>query len=322
MLTLLLLAQLSSVQFYTRIAPETLYVGQQATYDAVTLLTESAQSQLSRNPEYIPPEVRGATVYDFKFDTALTTDINLRGVKYRRYVYRRAIFPLSEGTFTIPHATLRYSLSGSESYNSRSVDREIFSEAVTFTVLPLPTSGKPLDFSGAVGQFSASAFLDNDSPRLGQPITLTVRILGVGNLALLPRPKIRIDWADVFEGDESVFWDSTGSVVRGYKDFAWVITPKISGELFIPGVNFDFFNSSINGYAVATTESIPVQVGLGEGVSSDSFRPLQDTLSTSPFPAILRIFTDYWIVSLAGVLLVIFLVLFFAIRAAGRGDID
>jgi hypothetical protein len=317
-ISLLILAQLNSVQFYTRVQPETVYVGQQVTYDAVTLVDRTAQASLQSNPEYTPPEIRGATVYDFRFDTTTISNIVLRGTSYRRFVYRRALFPLTEGEFEIPPATLRYSLSDPQGYFGGQNSFTLNSQPVRFVAKALPLAGKPVDFNGVVGIFSDTAFITGQATRVGEPFTLTLRVLGVGNITLLPRPPLFIDWADVLDSDERVAWDSTGSVVRGYKEFDWIVVPKIAGALFIPTIRYDFFNPTTRQYTYAAAPSIRVNVAEAGKVLADSYRPSEDTIGTSPFPAIMRVLREHWMAAGAITILVVFLIIFSAIRAASR----
>lgn len=315
MLTLLLLAQLGSIQFYTKISPDTIYVGQQATYDAVVLIPQREISRMSKNPQYFPAEIRGSSVYEFTFDESRMDDITLRGTLYKRVVFRRGVFPLTEGAYTIPSATVVVT------YNDpMGGEREetFKSEAVSFFVKPLPARGKPVDFAGAVGQYRDTAFVDTRSVVVGKPIVLTLRILGVGDVLHLPRPLLNLDWASVIESEERVNWDSTGSFVRGYKEFDWLITPTIVGDLIIPAVRFDHFNPSSGQYSVSSTFPIQIKVADRTGGEIDSFRPTSGDVKTSPFPEIIRIARDYWIVSLAILLAFVFVCIFLAIRAAGR----
>ncbi len=69
-----------------------------------------------------------------------------------------------------------------------------------------------------------------------------MRLSGTGNLKLLPRPALQVDWASIVAGAERIAWDSSGTVVRGSKEFDWIVTPRIAGELALPSVRYDFFN--------------------------------------------------------------------------------
>src|ERR1019366_4457258 len=46
------------VDFHALVVPETVYVGQQATYELGVFLDQETRGRLRRNPEFIPPESR------------------------------------------------------------------------------------------------------------------------------------------------------------------------------------------------------------------------------------------------------------------------
>lgn len=313
---LLLFAQMGAVQFETRVVPDTVYVGQQVTYDAITLVDDATRARLKANPEYTPADVSGATVYDFPFDTAAISDVMVDGTGYRRYLYRRALFPLTAGTYEVPAATLRYTVPADGDFNpARAVTLSSYPNS--FVALPLPASGRPIGFTGAVGSLRDTLWTDGTSARVGDTFMATMRIAGVGNLNLLPRPSLQIDWATVVPGDERVAWDSTGSVVRGTKEFDWVVTPKFVGDLSIPPVRYNFFNPTSGRYEVAATSLLPVIVVAAGAVPADTVRHVPDQIGDSPFPVLLRLArANALAVGIgASVLVVVLLVILFA----GRG---
>jgi hypothetical protein len=67
---------------------------------------------------------------------------------------------------------------------------KLTSIAAPFTVLPLPTSGKPEYFSGAIGTFSLSVTSLPAQITTGEPLTVTTTIRGVGSLADAACPAI------------------------------------------------------------------------------------------------------------------------------------
>lgn len=286
---LLVFAQIGGVQFQTRVVPDTVYVGQQVTYDAVTLVDGATRARMRANPEYTPSEVPGVTIYDFPFDTAAVSDVTVNGARFRRFVYRRALFPLSAGVYQIPAATLRYTVPETDGYLGQPGPTVIQSAANTFVAVPLPASGRPLGFSGAVGELRDTMWTDNAAARVGDTFTVTVRVSGIGNLNLLPRPALQIDWATIVPGDERVAWDSTGSAVRGSKQFDWVVTPRVAGDLSIPPVRYDYFNPGTRRYEVATTALLPVSVAATRGPVPGNIPPVRDTIGDSPFPMLTRL---------------------------------
>jgi hypothetical protein len=315
---LLLFAQVGTIQFRTTVSRDTVYVGQQVTYDGITLVDDIARTRLAKNPEYTPAEVQGATIYDFPFDTAAITTVRGNGLTFRRFVFRRAFFPLTPGEYDVPPAMLQYSLPESDGFYSERRQFTQHSAAAKVVAIALPTNGKPLDFTGVVGQFVDTMYTDGSRFRVGDGITVTIRVSGVGNVLLLPRPALKVDWADVVPGEERATWDSTGSVVRGAKEFDWVVTPRVAGELFIPEVRYDYFDPEARRYLAAVAAAIPIRVERASSVPMDSLRLPNKVQEDTPFPAIMRAIRAHPIVAGAVVVVVVFVILFIAIR--GRTD--
>ena len=285
----LLFAQIGAVQFQTRISPDTVYVGQQVNYDAITLVDDIARRRLKANPVFTPSDVAGATLYDFPFDTSAISNVTVNGAQFRRYTYHRVMFPLLPGTYAVPAATLQYTLPDGDDYFSPPRTFTTTSIPTSFTAIALPLAGKPLGFSGAVGEFRDTLSTDGSGLHVGDPFTVTMRVSGVGNLRLLARPALQIDWATMVPGAERVFWDSTGSVVRGAKEFDWVVTPKIAGGMVLPEVRYDFFNPTTRRYEFAMTPSIQMAVAAMTGAAADTATVPRDTIGDTPFPAIARL---------------------------------
>lgn len=313
---LLLFAQIGGVQFETRVVPDTVYVGQQVTYDAVTLVDAATRARMRANPEYTPSDVTGVTIYDFPFDTASISDVALNGARFRRYVYRRALFPLSAGVYQIPPATLRYKVPDVDAYLGQSGPTVIRSTPDTFVAVPLPPSGRPLDFTGAVGELRDTIWTDGAAARVGDTFTVTVSVSGIGNLNLLPRPPLQVDWATIVPGDERVAWDSTGSAVRGSKQFDWVVTPRVAGDLSIPPVRYEFFNPATRRYEVANTALLRIPVAAVGGAIVANVPPVRDTIGDSPFPMLMRMArNNALVIAIAGAVIILLAV---AVALSGR----
>jgi hypothetical protein len=72
--------------------------------------------------------------------------------------------------------------------------------------------------------------------------------------------------------------DSSATVVRGAKEFDWVITPARSGEVEVPQIRYPFFNPYTERYELAVTTPQRVSVAPGslvaQDASPDSARPV------------------------------------------------
>ena len=112
---------------------------------------------------------------------------------------------------------------------------ELSTEAVDIIAVPLPTEGRPEDFTGAVGDFSFDLSASAAEVRLGGEITLTMTIKGPGNYSSVSLPRMRKEAGiklyepRVIRGGNSVIYEQ---VIR-------VQSPDVKE---IPEAVFTFFN--------------------------------------------------------------------------------
>jgi tetratricopeptide (TPR) repeat protein len=257
------------VDFHALVVPETVYVGQQATYELGVFLDQDIRGRLRRNPEFIPPESRAMLAYDLP-DPGGSMQVNRDGRSYEVHVFRRALFPLTPGRYAINPARLAYTLPQGQSFFSREESFSLRSEQVTLVAIDAPAAGRPPDWTGAVGVWRASARVDSVRDRAGDPIVLTLRIEGTGNVTLLPRPQLSIPWANVVPANERVKLDSTPSALRGSKEFDWLVTPRSGGAQRVPAIRFSYFNPFLKRYEESLTEPFTVKVAPGVVVATDS----------------------------------------------------
>ena len=254
--------------------PETVYVGQQANYEVAVFLNQAVRERMRRNPTFFPPDMRSMLAYDLPLDAARRTSAGARC--FDALVYQRALFPLFPGRLSIPPAQLVYSLPLSISYFSQEESHELETDSTIVVAIDPPEAGRPADYAGAVGQLTASARVDDPRARVGDPMVLTLRVSGTGNVKLLPRPTVKLPWASIVEGDERVMVDTTARRVRGSKEFDWLVTPRVAGELDLPPIRYPYFDPDARRYSVASTDVVAVHVATGALARADTAvdRPL------------------------------------------------
>ncbi|MHB1311215.1 MAG: hypothetical protein ACYC3L_04285 [Gemmatimonadaceae bacterium] len=257
------------VNFHAILLPDTIYVGQQATYQIGVFLNQEVRQRLRRNPEFVPPETRSLLVYDLP-DARAPLVGTIDGRAYEVHVFQRAFFALSPGRYAVPASRLTYALPQTASFFSREDTHTLRSEELTLVVLPVPTAGRPTAWAGAVGNWRARLRTDSASGRAGNPLVVTLRIEGQGNVALLPRPRLDVPGASVVAADERVDVDSTPSTLRGAKEFDWLVTPRAEGQLAIPAQRFSYFDPVARRFETAVTAGVTVHVAAGDAVDADS----------------------------------------------------
>lgn len=266
------------VGFRAAIGPDTVYVGQQASYTLTVTIPGEVRQRLRRNPVFIPPEARAMLAYELPMQKSDPTRAGSE-----THVFRRALFPLTPGRFQINPSQLSYSLPQSPSFFSREEDRLLRSESVTLVVIEPPRSGRPAQWTGAVGRWRATTRVEG-AARVGDPLVLTLRLEGTGNATLLPRPALAIPWANVVAEDERVVLDSTPTTLGGRKEFAWLVTPREAGARQVPSLEYHYFDPIARAYTTATTAPIALRVASGDLVEL----PTRATAAEAAAPLPLR----------------------------------
>ena len=260
---------------------ETVFVGQQATYEVAVFLNQAVRDRLRRNPTFYPPEMQAMLAYDLPAPNRATRE-RVGSQCYDALVYRRALFPLVAGRVVIPPAQLVYSTGlSSTSLFSREESHELQTDSVTIVAIDPPGGGRPADYMGAVGDVRVEARLDSTVSRVGDPMLITVRVEGTGNVKLFPRPHVRVPWAGLVAADERVRVDSSGARIGGSKEFDWVLTPRIAGEFDVPPVRYGYFDPRSRRYEVAVTPGSRIRVAPGALASGDTSHA-ETTLAIRP----------------------------------------
>lgn len=259
-----------TVTFGALAYPDTVYVGEQATYEVAVFFEDAVRARLRRNPEFFPPEMRAMLAYELPAVGGGSPRRESDGQCYEVPVFARALFPLSAGRHVIPPARLLYSLTrpysvwgGEESYQQRT-------DSVVLVAIEPPLENRPPDFGGVVGAVRISTRLDTAAARVGDPLLLTVRVEGTGNVKLFGRPALGVPWGTIVPADERVLVDTTARLVRGAKEFDWLVTPRDSGSVVLPPMRYSYFDPGTGGYAYAETRP-------------DTFHVAPGTLASLPY---------------------------------------
>lgn len=259
-----------AVEFHAVMHPDTVYVGQQANYQVGVFLGDEVRARLRRNPEFVPPEMAGVLGYDLPVTHVVVPDE--KGGRYEAHVFERAVFPLTAGVHEIPAARLSYSLPLNRSFFSREENFLLRTAPVRLVALATPTAGRPADYDGAVGT-DLGIRLEADSaaaPRVGDPLLVTARVSGTGNVNLFPRPRLDVPWANVVASGERVTLDTTRRAIGGVKEFDWILTPRRDGAQAIPVVSYSYFEPERATYLTAITLPEMVHVAVGTLAALDS----------------------------------------------------
>jgi hypothetical protein len=153
-----------------------------------------------------------------------------------------------------------------DAFFGRSVRKAIESPAIEIDVLPLPSSNKPANFSGAVGQYKLHATVDKTDVDTDEAISLKVTLSGTGNIRMLPAPEVKIP-ADFEQYDpkETENISRQNGIISGSKTYEYVLVPRFPGEQKIKPIVFSYFDPTKKDYQILTSPEIIINVAKGSG---------------------------------------------------------
>ena len=135
---------------------------------------------------------------------------------------------------------------------------------LTINVKPLPTEGQPVDFSGAVGNFSIDVSTSKKQLKANESLQAKVKISGRGNLRLFGMPNLQTPSAiEQYEPETSENIRSNLSGMSGSITQSYTLIPQVQGKYPIPSIEFSFFNPKKKTYE--TIKSSEQLVDVTEG---------------------------------------------------------
>lgn len=183
------------------------------------------------------------------------------------------LFPTRPGKLAIEPATFSMAvrLSGDpfDSFFLRaSEDIRRSTKALTLDVKPLPSAGRPRDFSGAVGVFTLSAQLNKEQTNAGEPVTLSVVLEGKGNLRTLEPPEIpALPGFRVYDPKTEESLQATAAGFAGEKRWEYVLVPDAAGRHRLGPLDFTYFDPGEQRYVAVDAGPLTLEV-LGASASN------------------------------------------------------
>ena len=171
----------------------------------------------------------------------------IRGKTFWVKEQKRRLYPQRTGQILIQPATLKLPVPGGS--------KTLKTEPLKLTIQPLPQTGKPSDFSGAVGAYQITAQVDRSAVDAGSALMLSLQISGRGNMQTVSAPKLPAITGVVINGPNSVSDPAPTS-----RTYAYALIPARTGVLRIPAIPYSYFDPSRAVYATVQTLPIPVSV--------------------------------------------------------------
>lgn len=192
------------------------------------------------------------------------TEVRVDGRPYLRVDWETMITPIRSGTGSLPIGLVLVYNTGQfqrDFWGSRAVQDQIrlSTGAEEWVVRDLPRRDRPASFSGAVGQFDASASLSRRELEIGEPLTVTLKVSGEGNFERIQPPEFQSSdhWRTypprARMSEQDVPW-------KGTKTFEYILTPQSELATEVPSIAFSWFDPQNEAWREIIIDPEPVTV--------------------------------------------------------------
>lgn len=247
------------------------------TYKLYTKLNISSP-QITKLPQY-----QGFWAEETDQQQTISFDVGMyKGERYRVAAIKRvALFPTKTGTLSVTPFELNIPVIVKKRRTGNDVFDDFFNDSffgrtetveylaksntLKVEVEPLPSSGVPASFNGAVGNYNFKAEIDKNRVSTNESITLRLTVSGSGNIKLLKVPEPQLPSG--FEKYDPKIYDNVnkGLVISGQKIAEYLIVPRTPGDKEIPPIQFSYFNPSTKKYVTASAQAFKISVTKGTG---------------------------------------------------------
>ncbi|MBT8278388.1 MAG: BatD family protein [Bacteroidia bacterium] len=195
-----------------------------------------------------------------------------KGEDYRYVILRKTVlYPQKTGKLIIEPLTLDITVevptNRRDIFGGRlmqSVHRTVAAGNRTINVKPLPEKGKPLNFSGAVGEFSFKVTTSKNELKATEALVANVEVAGKGNLKLFKLPKITLPSSlEVYEPEHTENVSTKLDGMQGKIMDSYTIVPEYQGKYPIPSISFSYFNPKTDRYESISSRELLINVTEG-----------------------------------------------------------
>ena len=202
-----------------------------------------------------------------------------KGEKYRFVTLRKTVlYPQKSGKLVIEPLSLDVDVQLPS--NRRNIfgqvllvedHKRVSAGAKTISVKALPESGKPADFSGAVGRFVFKVTPSKTNLKSGESLDLDVSVSGTGNLKLFTLPKPIVPTAlEMYDPVHNEQVSTPLSGMTGKISDKYAIIPQYKGKYPIKPMVFTYFDLGSRSYKTITAPEIMVNVLEGPNAADNA----------------------------------------------------
>ncbi|MCK4257973.1 MAG: protein BatD [Halanaerobiales bacterium] len=201
----------------------------------------------------------------------------INGQYFNFIPFKTTIRPISRGDYKIGPVVLktevaiprRNNYNGFNSFFGNNYDIypfNVLSDEINIQIMDYPKEEKPLDFNGAVGRFKMDVTATPEKVKVGEPITIKMKVTGEGSLNTVSAPIIEENSDFKYYNPQVLTTKDGDSYQAAVKIFEQVIIPTNAVNT-LPKISFSYFDPFEEKYHTLEAGPLSIKVmGSGESV--------------------------------------------------------
>jgi hypothetical protein len=192
-----------------------------------------------------------------------------QGKEYRYVILRKTVlYPQKTGELEIEPLSLDITVdvptNRRDIFGGRymaQVHKMVSAGSKIINVKPLPESGKPANFTGAVGDFKFNVLTSKSELNASESLQATVEVTGNGNLKLFQLPKLTLPSSlEVYEPEYTENIRTNLNGMQGSISDSYTIVPQFKGKYPIPKISFSYFDLATESFKTVSSGEIIIDV--------------------------------------------------------------
>ena len=198
---------------------------------------------------------------------------SFQGKPHRYAIIKKTVLiPQKSGKLAID--PMEIEISAGVPVGRRDLFGNIISNNTTFTattgkrlveVKPLPMANKPVNFTGAVGDYDFNVTSSKTELKANESAQIKVEVTGKGNLKLVGLPTIETpDGLERYEPEHKENIVTSLGGLRGSVNDQYTVVPQFRGKFKIPPVSFSYFSLQDKTYKTIISDPIIINAPQGK----------------------------------------------------------
>jgi hypothetical protein len=215
----------------------------------------------------LSPLLQNNTVFQPPPTKVTRTDAQGASQTYWRYDFTRTFIGQDIGAFELGACNVKGAFVGVDSQGQpyRQLLYAI-SQPIQFEVVDAPLAGRPTNYTGAIGQFTATSRLSSQTAHVGDPIELQIEFRGEGTLNRI-RPPDLSTYAEIAKNFR--FHEPTERTSGDRHTITYNVRPLTTSIQEFPSLEFSYFDTQREEYVALKTAAIPLKVSPSNRLTQD-----------------------------------------------------